>query len=137
VLARLRFQLQPTHDPRREHVLRPPCVWELYVFFSTSGARALKRVELYDFSDRGTSTLLDFEVANAHCFSPDDEAKLRSIIESGGASDFNDMIREGVNTACTLLAPFFERLNCMLCLRHKHTKTVGVFELYGWLHSGT
>ena len=72
------------------------CVWELYTFFSTSGTRALKRVELYDFSDAGTSTLLEFDVANAHCFSPVDEAKLRSIIESGGASNFNDMIREGV-----------------------------------------
>ena len=71
------------------------CVWELYTFFSTSGTRALKRVELYDFSDAGTSTLLEFDVANAHCFSPVDEAKLRSIIESGGASNFNDMIREG------------------------------------------
>ena len=72
------------------------CVWELYTFFSTSGTRALKQVELYDFSDAGTSTLLEFDVANAHCFSPVDEAKLRSIIESGGASNFNDMIREGV-----------------------------------------
>jgi len=71
------------------------CVWELYTFFSTSGTRALKRVELYDFSDAGTSTLLEFDVANAHCFSLVDEAKLRSIIESGGASNFNDMIREG------------------------------------------
>ena len=71
------------------------CVWELYTFFSTSGTSALKRVELYDFSDAGTSTLLEFDVANAHCFSPVDEAKLRSIIESGGASNFNDMIREG------------------------------------------
>ena len=71
------------------------CVWELYTFFSTSGTRALKRVELYDFSDAGTSTLLEFDVANAHCFSPVDEAKLRSIIESGGASNFNDMVREG------------------------------------------
>jgi hypothetical protein len=71
------------------------CVWELYTFFSTSGTRALKRVELYDFSDAGTSTLLEFDVANAHCFNPVDEAQLRSIIESGGASNFNDMIREG------------------------------------------
>ena len=60
-----------------------------------SGTSALKRVELYDFSDAGTSTLLEFDVANAHCFSPVDETKLRSIIESGGASNFNDMIREG------------------------------------------
>jgi hypothetical protein len=94
VLARLRFQLQPAGDPRRQHLLLW-CVWELYTFFSTSGTSALKRVELYDFSDAGTSTLLEFDVANAHCFSPVDETKLRSIIESGGASNFNDMIREG------------------------------------------
>eukprot|EP01046_Picozoa_sp_COSAG06_P063826 COSAG06_NODE_14989_length_1108_cov_2.000991_2_plen_141_part_01 len=37
------------------------CVWELYTFFSTSGTSALKRVELYDFSDAGTSTLLEFD----------------------------------------------------------------------------
>jgi hypothetical protein len=96
VLAGLRVQLQPADDPRRQHLLRRLwCVWELYTFFSTSGTRALKRVELYNFSDAGTSTLLEFDVANAHCFSPIDEAKLRSIIESGGASNFNDMIREG------------------------------------------
>jgi hypothetical protein len=70
------------------------CIWELYTFFSTSGTRAVKRVELVDFSDTGTSTLLDFDVANAHCFSPTDEAKLRSIIESEGASTFSKMIQE-------------------------------------------
>eukprot|EP01043_Picozoa_sp_COSAG02_P059525 COSAG02_NODE_7605_length_2937_cov_2.178999_5_plen_173_part_00 len=73
---------------------------ELYTFFSTSGKSATKRVELVDFSDAGTSTLLNFDVANAHCYSPEDEAKLRSIIESGGASVFNAMIREGVYTTC-------------------------------------
>jgi hypothetical protein len=69
---------------------------ELYTFFSTSGKSAIKRVELVDFGDAGTSTLLDFDLANAHCYSPEDEAKLRSIIESGGASAFNEMIREGM-----------------------------------------
>jgi hypothetical protein len=71
------------------------CVWELYVFFSTSGVSATKRVELHDFSDTGTSSLLEFNVEDAHCFSPTDEAKLRSIIESGGSSLFNAMIQEG------------------------------------------
>ena len=70
---------------------------ELYTFFSTSGKSAIKRVELVDFGDAGTSTLLDFDLANAHCYSPEDEAKLRSIIESGGASAFNEMIREGMS----------------------------------------
>ena len=80
----------PHTSPRRE----------LYTFFSTSGKSAIKRVELVDFSDAGTSTLLTFDVANAHCYSPEDEAKLRSIIESGGASVFNAMIREGMYTTC-------------------------------------
>eukprot|EP01043_Picozoa_sp_COSAG02_P006870 COSAG02_NODE_200_length_29507_cov_440.183487_15_plen_99_part_00 len=59
-------------------------------------------MELHDFSDAGTSSLFEFDVANAHCFSPVDEAKLRGIIESGGTSDFNSMIREGM---CTMCAP--------------------------------
>ena len=70
------------------------CIWELYTFFSIIGTRAVKRVDLVDFSDAGTSSLLDFDVANAHCFSAGDEAKLRSIIESEGASTFNTMIHE-------------------------------------------
>jgi hypothetical protein len=74
---------------------------ELYAFFSTSGKSAIKRVELVDFGDADTSTLLDFDVANAHCYSPEDEAKLRSIIESGGASVFNEMIREGMYSIVT------------------------------------
>jgi hypothetical protein len=70
---------------------------ELYTFFSTSGKSAIKRVELVDFGEAGTSTLVDFDVANAHCYSAEDEAKLRTIIESGGASAFNEMIREGMH----------------------------------------
>jgi hypothetical protein len=93
------------------------CVWELYTFFSTSGTRALKQVELYDFSDAGTSTLLEFDVANSHCFSPVDEAKLRSIIESGGASNFNDMIHEGVceESAVCFCLSWFSQLMPSCC----------------------
>jgi hypothetical protein len=76
--------------------LRSPAREAGLTFFSIIGPRAVKRVDLVDFSDAGTSSLLDFDVANAHCFSAGDEAKLRSIIESEGASTttFNTMIHE-------------------------------------------
>jgi hypothetical protein len=69
------------------------CVWELYVFFSMS-PDAVQNVDLVSFAEAGTPPLSEFDVADAHCYSEEDEAKLRSIIESEGASDFNDMIRE-------------------------------------------
>jgi hypothetical protein len=55
-------------------------------------------VELVDFSSTGTSSLLDFDVRNAHCYSAVDETKLRSIIESEGAGTFNLLIRDVGNT---------------------------------------
>jgi hypothetical protein len=69
------------------------CVWELYVFFSMS-PDAVQNVDLVSFAEAGAPPLSEFDVADAHCYSEEDEAKLRSIIESEGASDFNDMIRE-------------------------------------------
>jgi hypothetical protein len=66
---------------------------ELYVFFSATG-QPLKRIDLVDFSDSGVSTLLTFDVANAHCFDPTDETKLRAIIDSEGAGTFSKMVQQ-------------------------------------------
>ena len=41
--------------------------------------------------------LASFDVANAHCFSPDDEARLRNVIEAGGAKNFNELIQDCAN----------------------------------------
>ena len=38
--------------------------------------------------------LCKFSVENAHCFSPEDEARLRRVIESEGSETFNHAIRE-------------------------------------------
>eukprot|EP01046_Picozoa_sp_COSAG06_P012855 COSAG06_NODE_766_length_12468_cov_14.138076_5_plen_336_part_00 len=42
----------------------------------------------------GVSALVDFDVKEAHCFSQEDEAKLRRVIESESAETFNSAIRE-------------------------------------------
>ena len=42
----------------------------------------------------GVSALVDFDVKEAHCFSREDEAKLRRVIESESAETFNSAIRE-------------------------------------------
>ena len=70
------------------------CVWELYVFFSMSGESALSKVDIKVFSSESSLPLRDFDVAGAHCYSQEDEAKLRSIIEAEGAPAFNEAIRE-------------------------------------------
>jgi hypothetical protein len=41
-----------------------------------------------------TNGLSTFDVDNAHCYDPGDEARLRGIIEAGGASTFNELIRD-------------------------------------------
>ena len=58
------------------------CVWELYVFFCMSGERALDKCTMLTFGEADQTTLTRFDVADAHCFDPADEEKLRSIIES-------------------------------------------------------
>ena len=62
-------------------------------------------MELVDFSSTGTSSLLDFDVRNAHCYSAVDETKLRSIIESEGAGTFNLLIRDVGQQLNTMVKP--------------------------------
>eukprot|EP01043_Picozoa_sp_COSAG02_P000797 COSAG02_NODE_16_length_56207_cov_9.816122_14_plen_70_part_00 len=59
-----------------------------------SGERALDRCTMVTFGEADQKPLTEFDVADAHCFDPDDEKKLRSIIESEGASTFNAVIHE-------------------------------------------
>ena len=68
-------------------------LWSMYVFFSMS-PDAVQNVDLVSFADAEAIPLREFNVTDAHCYGKEDEAKLRSIIESEGASDFNQMIRE-------------------------------------------
>ena len=86
------------------YVQRLWCVWELYVHFAMSGAQASKRTVITDCRPAeavlagGVGSAADalhtFDVKDAHCFSADDEARLRRVIESESAETFNAAIRE-------------------------------------------
>ncbi len=99
------------------YVSRLWCVLELYIHFAMSGVvQASKRTVITDCRSATKSSTMDplddgiaglsgggdsaaaalhtFDVKNAHCFSPEDEARLRSVIESEGAETFNAAIQE-------------------------------------------
>jgi hypothetical protein len=60
------------------------CVWELYTFFAVRSDMDRMQIEFLSPGDN-MDELAAFEVAHAHCYSPDDEARLCAIIEAGGA----------------------------------------------------
>ena len=72
------------------------CIWELYAFFATSvdpntvQLRPLGSLSLTDTKRE----LMTFDVKHAACYTPEDEAKLRSVIHAGGEERFNDTIRD-------------------------------------------
>ena len=47
-------------------------------------------MECFSLSDQ----LLCFDVANAHCYDPNEEARLRKVIDALGTSKFNDKIHD-------------------------------------------
>ena len=55
-------------------------------------------VQIEASSSSGDSTVVeelrDFDCANAHCFDPNEEGKIRSVIHAGGVNDFNSCIRD-------------------------------------------
>jgi hypothetical protein len=75
------------------YVTRLWCVWELYTFFAVRSDLDRMKLEFLSAEDN-FDALASFDVANAHCFSPDDEARLRNVIEVGGAENFNELIRD-------------------------------------------
>jgi hypothetical protein len=92
------------------------CVWELYVHFAMSGLSAAGRTVIVDARSQAlvatddeaegndatsggsgkasaATELSTFDVKDAHCFAPEDEARLRRVIESEGADTFNANIQ--------------------------------------------
>jgi len=85
------------------------CVWELFTLFAfASKGEAQRSVEFVPFGaikesvDANTDaspmgaliSLKSFSLANAHCFDPNEEGRLREIISARGASTFESRIRE-------------------------------------------
>eukprot|EP00746_Dinoflagellata_sp_MGD_P113352 gnl/MRDRNA2_/MRDRNA2_502312_c0_seq1.p1 gnl/MRDRNA2_/MRDRNA2_502312_c0~~gnl/MRDRNA2_/MRDRNA2_502312_c0_seq1.p1 ORF type:complete len:114 (+),score=21.81 gnl/MRDRNA2_/MRDRNA2_502312_c0_seq1:166-507(+) len=74
------------------------CAWELLTLFSfMDSSEALQRVQLMvldnDASCDVLSDLLNFHVDKAHCYDPNEEAKLRHVVDAAGKAHFNARIR--------------------------------------------
>ena len=95
------------------------CAWELFTLFSFQGhKRALAKVELLpllkdrsqhskmermlksaketarESEDNVLNNLLSFDVQRSHCYDPNEESNLRSVIIAVGAERFNESIRK-------------------------------------------
>ena len=61
--------------------------------------QALNRTDLValtqesDALEESTNALTKFDVANAHCYDPNEEAKLRRVITAVGTEQFNQRVR--------------------------------------------
>jgi hypothetical protein len=78
------------------------CAWELCTLFSfMREEQALERVELVatDSNVDVMEILTTFDVMNAHCYDPNEEAKLRRVIRAVGTDQFNKRIH-ALASAC-------------------------------------
>lgn len=81
------------------------CVWEIFTLFAFASIdTAVERLKIYplsDVDDNVMEKLLSFDVKLAHCYDPNEEKKLRSVIEANGDSNFNarvqDLARKSLN----------------------------------------
>ena len=82
------------------YVHRLWCIWELFVLLAFLPLEAVMErlhvVAMEAEKDEGeywfTGKLRCFDVADAHCYDPNEEARLRSVIDALGASNFNAKI---------------------------------------------
>lgn len=54
---------------------------------------ALQRLRFCDLSEAGLEGLLKFDLSFAHCYNPNDEAKIRKVIDAVGTDLFVTKIR--------------------------------------------
>ena len=73
------------------------CVWELFTLFAFASLEtAVHRLTIYPLANENVGimeNLLLFDVKNAHCYDPNEEKKLRSVIEANGDVAFNNRVQ--------------------------------------------
>jgi len=81
------------------------CVWELYtVFVFAQNNLAAKRVQLEELEGEHVdvpSLLAQFHLQGCHCYDPNEEHKIRSVIKECGEGSFESNIRELGKTIST------------------------------------
>ena len=80
------------------------CAWELFTLFAFVGEdQARSRVQLAPLLDDADmsvyAALLSFDVRRAHCYDPNEEWRLRQVIDSIGARQFEASINR-LSRAC-------------------------------------
>merc|ERR1712176_1289142 len=73
------------------------CAWELCTLFSfMSAEQAHARLKLVAIGDRCDmlALLRNFDVREAHCYDPNEEERLRKVIDAVGEERFNKSIRK-------------------------------------------
>merc|ERR1712083_1174571 len=74
------------------------CAWELLTLFAfTEFDLALQKVVLRTIDPEGNSSSMDalktFDIRDAHCYDPNEEARLHTVVEGIGVDRFNGRIR--------------------------------------------
>lgn len=75
------------------------CIWELFTLFTfTVKEMAIERIELIALGiltkDDIVKELREFDPSNAHCFDPNEEFRLRNIIEDIGVDKLKERLKE-------------------------------------------
>ena len=70
--------------------------WELYVLAMFNNENVMDKVVVAEHAGSGVNlskVLGLFSLADSHCFDPNEEARLRAVIEAGGEADFCRSLR--------------------------------------------
>ena len=89
------------------------CIWELFTLLAfTDLQAALARVQVVPIAGNTCKQLAGFQFRNAHCYDPNEEAKLRHVIVSLGRDTFQERVcnlgralGEHANKPTKLLSP--------------------------------
>ena len=70
------------------------CIWELFTLLAFTDLKvAVERVQLVPIGNTTCEPLARFHLDNAHCYDPNEEAKLRQVIGSLGNDVFQQRLR--------------------------------------------
>ncbi len=84
-----------------KYLMRLWCIWELFsIFVFANKELAMERVEIKCLGEEDATweqnikTLENFDISTAHCFDPNEEFKLRTIIEGIGIDTLQMILRD-------------------------------------------
>merc|ERR1711920_855508 len=85
--------------------------------------RVFEKIEVMSLEDQGDGErlmrkLLHFNYKNAHCYDPNEEARLKKTIETIGGENFNSRVRELAERLLSTKRPETHRFSRAVGVRH-------------------